>query len=105
MFDVADVRNASIVLYTGTCREILYRDTANIGIVAGATMLITHNHISEIDMIKPLLPPYAIFGPNTEVPGLLLRYIPKDIDFSEPIKMSKFDTIYIKNIEKFSNMT
>ena len=99
MFDVADVRNASIVLYTGTCREILYRDTANIGIVAGATMLITHNHISEIDMIKPLLPPYAIFGPNTEVPGLLLRYIPKDIDFSEPIKMSKFDTIYIKNIE------
>lgn len=101
---VLDVRgqeqkNIPNIMYNGTCRELLYRESNSFQILSGSNLIYSYEKTNDIELVKNLIPEQTAFGCNTEIPGLLLRYVPKVITIINQVKLLKFDNIYLKNIE------
>ena len=91
--------NLRNIMYSGTCREILYREANSFQILSGSNLQYSYEKTNDTDPVKNLISEQTAFGFNTEIPGLLLRYIPKEITIINQVKLLKFENIYLKNIE------
>ena len=99
-------------IFKGSCRELLFNPDKNFDsqkflIIENCKLNYyfqkTSNNNINIDDIKNLIPVFYFFGNNeNEIPGILFRRIPNEINVNnveKTLKISKFFEIYLKNVE------
>ena len=104
-------------IFKGSCRELLFHpektfDSQKFLTIENCKLNYyfqknnSNNNNINIDSAKILVPVFYLFGNNPnknyDVPGLLFRHIPNEININtvdKNIKISKFFELYLKNVE------
>ena len=89
---------ASSPLYYGTPNLLLLGKNKDNYIVDGAKLEYESFNYPQLEKINFLLPDYIIIGEGEQLPGILMRYLPKVPDFNEEIKTVVFENVYLKNV-------
>ena len=86
-------------IFLGSPRELIYKEIKTLKSIKDANLDYEVFDFHNLENIKFLLPDYVTLSHNEQLPGLLLRYLPKVPELNEDIKTKNFEDVYIKNVE------
>ena len=95
------VSNTTSDIFLGSPRDLLFKKFEELNDIKinGASLEYESINYPQLEEINYLLPNYIVLAYNEPLPGLLLRYLPKDPNFNEEIKTVIFEDIYLKNVQ------
>ena len=74
-------------------------NNVNLNEVDGAKLEYECFNYPQLKKINFLLPDYIIIAEGEQLPGILMRFLPKVPDFNEEIKTVVFENVYLKNVK------
>ncbi len=87
-------------LFYGSPKLLLLMDNnVNLNEVDGAKLEYECFNYPQLKKINFLLPDYIIIAEGEQLPGILMRFLPKVPDFNEEIKTVVFENVYLKNVK------
>lgn len=84
------------MIFLISCIFILFTDFLPIN---GASIIYSCNAYKELLILRFLLPTYTLIGNNDILPGLLMKTLPLRPVLNEPLKLTQFFDVFLKNAE------